>query len=43
VAGPAGFKLCPAVGKLVANLVEGKSDVNPQFGLARLASAPSKE
>ena len=37
-----GFKLCPALGEMVASLVEGKAAVNPQFALARLAASPSK-
>ncbi len=32
-----GFKNCPAVGELMADLVEGKKGVVPMFGLARLA------
>ena len=37
-----GFKLSPALGEMVASLVEGKAAVNPQFALARLAASPSK-
>ena len=37
-----GFKLSPALGEMVANLVEGKAAVNPQFALARLAASTSK-
>ena len=37
-----GFKLSPALGEMVASLVEGKAAVNPQFALARLAASPSR-
>jgi glycine/D-amino acid oxidase-like deaminating enzyme len=35
-----GFKMGPALGQLVASLVLGECDVDPQFGLARLAAPP---
>ena len=36
-----GFKMGPALGELVASLVLGERDVDPQFGLARFARPPA--
>jgi len=38
-----GFKLGPAVGEHVAQLVLGKAKVKPEFGLARLAKADTEQ
>lgn len=37
-----GFKLCPAVGEHVAAVVDGKTQVNPQFSLARFEASTPK-
>jgi len=36
-----GFKMGPALGELVASLVLGERDVDPQFGIARFARPPA--
>jgi glycine/D-amino acid oxidase-like deaminating enzyme len=36
-----GFKMGPAIGEMLASCVLGTATLDPQFGLARLASAPA--